>query len=128
MRNYLRVNKSLTQSIIDSDRLVLLIDNFKAKDGFSVCLRSFIQTHENCTVFITAEDNLNNSLDIEGLDYCMEINKKITPCRLLKKEFNNFFYKIKYGSTMFPLFFFKKIFINDYPDTNFTIMQIYHIL
>jgi len=68
----------------------------------------------------------NIKIDLDGFNYQTEINKKIIPLRLLKKEFNNFYYQIKYGSV--PLFFMKKIFENVIPNTNFTLMQIYHIL
>jgi len=72
------------------------------------------------------ESGFNIKIDLEGFNYQTEINKKIMPLRLLKKEFNNFYYMIKYGID--PLFFIKKIFTNVIPNTNFTIMQIYHIL
>jgi len=69
----------------------------------------------------------NIKIQIDNYNYEVEINKKILPLRLLKKEFNNFYYKIIYGNNM-PLFFMKKIFKNCIPNTNFTIMQIYHVL
>ena len=72
------------------------------------------------------ESGFNIKINLEGFNYQTEINKRIMPLRLLKKEFNNFYYMIKYGND--PLFFIKKIFINIIPNMNFTLMQIYHIL
>jgi predicted MPP superfamily phosphohydrolase len=69
LRNYLGINKRQTTAIAQSDKLVLLIDNFRANDPFCNYLQSFLESHSGCVVFLATDDNVSNSLQIENLDF-----------------------------------------------------------
>lgn len=73
LRNYLGINKKQNASIANSDKLVLLIDNFRPNDAFCNYLKSFIKTHPDCVLFIATDDNLSNSIEIDSLDFVKDI-------------------------------------------------------
>lgn len=74
LRNYLEINKKQNSSIVNSDKLVLLIDNFRPNDAFCNYLRTFVQSHPYCVLFLATDDNLSNSLEIDNLDFVRDGN------------------------------------------------------
>ncbi len=69
LRNQLAINKTQTSKIINGDKLVLLIDNFRPDDAFCNYLAAFIDTHPDCLLFLATDDNLSNSLQIDNLEF-----------------------------------------------------------
>lgn len=69
LNRYLQVNKALAKGISESERLVLLVDNFRPSGGFCNYLQEFIKSHDKCVVILTTEDNTTNSYEIESLDF-----------------------------------------------------------
>lgn len=72
LRNYLEINKNQNYSIVNSDKLVLLVDNFRPNDAFCNYLRAFVLSHPDCVLFLATDDNLSNSLEIDNLDFVRE--------------------------------------------------------
>ena len=69
LRNYLAINNRLNESIVHSDKLVLLVDNFRPNDAFCNYLAYFIKDHPKCVLFLATDDNLSNTLQIDSLDF-----------------------------------------------------------
>ncbi len=69
LRDYLMINNRLNASIVKSDKLVLLVDNFRPNDAFCNYLSSFIKGHPTCVLFLATDDNLSNSIKIDSLDF-----------------------------------------------------------
>ena len=69
LRNYLGINTRLNTSIVNSDKLVLLIDNFRPNDAFCNYITYFIKDHPNCVLFLASDDNLSNTIQIDSLDF-----------------------------------------------------------
>ena len=69
LRNYLAINSRLNASIVNSDKLVLLVDNFRPNDAFCNYLASFIQDHPACVLFLASDDNLSNTIKIDSLEF-----------------------------------------------------------
>lgn len=72
LRNYLEINTKQVRDITNSDKFVLLIDNFRPNDAFCNYLTSFVKIHVDCILLITTDDNLSNSIEIEGLNIVKE--------------------------------------------------------
>lgn len=69
LRDYLMINNRLNASIVKSDKLVILVDNFRPNDAFCNYLTGFIKNHPQCVLFLATDDTLSNSIIIDGLDF-----------------------------------------------------------
>ena len=76
LRNYLAINSRLNASIVQSDKLVLLVDNFRPNDAFCNYLTVFIHNHPDCVLFLATDDNLSNTIKIDGLEFVKNGNYK----------------------------------------------------
>ena len=69
LRSELAINRAQTTKIANSDKLVLLIDNFRPDDAFCNYLSTFIKTHPDCGLYLATDDNVSNSLQIDNLEF-----------------------------------------------------------
>lgn len=76
-RNYIGLNKRLASSIIQTDKFVLLIDNYRPDDAFgNYLMKVFIANHPDCVLFMATDDNLSNSLKVDSVEFIKNGNFK----------------------------------------------------
>ena len=68
LRSYLGTNRKMTAELMESQQLVLLVDNFRPLSGFANYLQNLIKVYPNVLFIAVGEDNCSTSYEISRLE------------------------------------------------------------
>lgn len=85
-RSYLGLNRKLSEQLINSDQLVLLIDNYKPSTAFSNYLDLFLKQHPNAILIAVGEDNISAGYDYRNLKFGDQLGVTILYFNDLRKK------------------------------------------
>lgn len=77
VRNYYGLNAKHTESILSSEQLVLLIDNFKPEIGLAAYIEQFMQKYPKVRLIATGEELINRGVDFDRMDFGKQRSSKV---------------------------------------------------